>query len=141
VKRAAIERYEALVVRNAEGCWGWRGPMMKIGYACFGLNGKCMLAHRVSWELHHGVPPPGLDVMHLCHNPACSNPAHLALGTRSQNMQTSRVAGRLQRRIPLDDMPRIRAQRAAGITLSAIAARHGCTKQAVRHMLLSIGDA
>jgi hypothetical protein len=94
--------------------------------------------------MHVGEIPAGKDVMHLCHNPACSNPAHLALGDRKENMRTSFEAGRLQRKIPLEALSQIRQQRARGVTLKAIGEMFGCTKQAIRHMLNShpeIGNA
>lgn len=47
----------------------------------------------------------------------------------------SQVAGRMQRRIPLEDMPHIMSRRAKGHTLSQIGKDYDCTKQAVRHMI------
>lgn len=136
------EKYLALVIRTTpEDCWQWGGTTSSTGYGSIecAQDGRRVvkLAHRVSYELAKGPIPPGLDVMHLCHNPRCTNPAHLEAGTRRQNMQTSQAAGRLQRKIPLGDMPRIRARRLAGETLQAIANGYGCSKQAVRHMLRS----
>lgn len=131
--RTAEEMYLARVVKR-DGCWGWAGCIDKRGYSVFNKDG-IKPAHRLSYLMHKGPIPDGLDVMHMCHNPSCSNPDHLELGTRRENMATSFVVGRLQRRIPLADMPRIAADRAAGMTLQAIGDRYGCTKQAVRHML------
>lgn len=132
-KRSVREIFEANAIRQ-DGCWGWRGQMHDAGYGLFSKLGV-HYAHRASYQLHKGDIPHGMDVMHTCHNPACSNPAHLELGTRKENMATSFIVGRLQRRIPLADLPRIAAERAAGMTLQAIGDRYGCTKQAVRHML------
>jgi len=38
---------------------------------------------------------PGEQVRHLCHNRACIEPTHLAIGTQKDNMQDSSKDGRL----------------------------------------------
>ena len=50
-----------------------------------------VLAHRVSWILHHGeIPKDGskygtMNVLHKCDNQLCVNPYHLFLGDQSDN--------------------------------------------------------
>lgn len=135
-----LARYaKQIIVKGPDECWGWNGRRNTHGYGVveapvFGRR-VVKYAHRVAYETWHGQIAPGLDVMHTCHNPECTNPNHLRLGTRADNMRMSQVDGRLQRKIPLRDLSAIRERRAAGETLQSIADGYGCTKQAVRHML------
>lgn len=134
--QAIIDKYEARVIRrDGEECWGWGGNFHSHGYGQISFRYKKLLAHRVSYEIRHGAVPTGLDVMHSCHNPSCSNPAHLELGNRKANMQTSFVAGRLQRKIPLSEMPLIFEMHAAGWKYRELAKLYDCTAQAVSHMI------
>ncbi len=138
-KKTVEEMFLSRVIRrDGNECWGWKWAIHKSGYGVLVKNGRGHhYAHRLSFLMHIGEIPTGKDVMHICHNPECSNPAHLALGDRKENMRTSFEAGRLQRKIPLDAMPKIRKARAAGASLQDIGNMFGCTKQAVRHMLNS----
>lgn len=78
------------------GCWEWIGTRDQRGYGMI-FRGNCgsatasmgrgswLRAHRVSYELHVGAIPNGLQLDHLCRNKWCVNPLHLEPVTSRQN--------------------------------------------------------
>jgi hypothetical protein len=69
-------------------CWLWLAYTNPRGYGMIGRGRRgegTILAHRLSWEIHHGPIPDGLCVLHRCNNPPCVFPGHLFLGTRADN--------------------------------------------------------
>lgn len=82
---ALRDRLMAKVDRTGE-CWEWTGYRNPQGYGRLhiGADGP-FLAHRVSYTVHVGPIPDGLDLDHLCRNPSCANPAHLEPVTRREN--------------------------------------------------------
>lgn len=83
---------------DSTGCWLWHGSLDGGGYGklCRGHNGKRLhyLAHRYSYEMHNGPITESLFVCHTCDIPSCVNPAHLFLGTHSDNMKDCAAKGR-----------------------------------------------
>ncbi len=76
-------------VRVSDSCWEWQGAVRKDGYGIFWRWTQTMeYAHRVAHELATGTcPMPGYVVMHSCDNRRCCNPAHLSIGTQSDNIR------------------------------------------------------
>jgi hypothetical protein len=63
-----------------------------VGYGRFQVGvGKCVQAHRWSYEQLIGPIPQGLVLDHLCRTPACVNPAHLEPVTSSTNVKRGEV--------------------------------------------------
>jgi hypothetical protein len=130
-------------------CWEWRRHRNNHGYGKLTINGRGYYAHRLAYQLSKGAIPTGLDVMHSCDNPACINPAHLSVGSRSKNMADCHARGRS--RIP---SPRMRGERngcakltalqvleireriAAGEVQRTIAADFGVSQSAIGHIKL-----
>lgn len=101
--RAVLQEvYNAKVVRSDIGCWGWRGIVTAGGYGILMVPDAStrsgftsLLVHRLSQELHGEQIQPGKLVRHLCHNPVCSRPDHLAVGSTQDNVDDKMKAGRL----------------------------------------------
>lgn len=89
---------DRLVLRSRKmpnGCIEWIGYKGPKGYATIGMPGSNnKLVHRVSWSEFVGGDPGSLMVCHRCDNPSCINPAHLFLGTASDNLQDMARKGR-----------------------------------------------
>ena len=74
-------------VDKTDGCWLWTGALVTGGYGSIGLGQRRNgLAHRVSYELHVGPIPNGLQIDHLCRVRRCVNPAHLDVVTIRENV-------------------------------------------------------
>ena len=71
-------------VNKTDTCWIWTAAKNQDGHGRF-RHGRLVLAHRFAYELLVGPIPKGLDLDHLCQNPACVNPAHLEPVTRKEN--------------------------------------------------------
>lgn len=80
-------------------CWLWTKSLQASGYGN-AWDGAVTTAHRLSYRIHHGDIPKGLDVMHSCDVRHCVNPDHLSVGTRSQNMRDAKAKGRLRKPVP-----------------------------------------
>lgn len=93
-------------------------------------KGSAEGAHRVSWVLANREPiPPRMNVCHSCDNPPCVNPAHLWVGTSSDNHWDASRKGRIPGNRTTNgspertlDMNRVALMRDAGMSYAQIGA-------------------
>ena len=133
-------RFMAKVVQFSDGCWIWIGARQTTGYGRWvrrrGEVGR--YAHRVAYEHFVGPIPEDLCVLHDCpagDDPACCNPAHLRLGTRTENQADMMRKGRSCRgersgRAKLSPAQAIEIKRSSG-TGREVAARYGVSDNTV----------
>jgi len=87
-------------------CVFWSGSVNAYGYGTLQnpnrLEGepKQLLAHRWAWQQANGPIPPGMYICHSCDEPRCVNPAHLFLGTPSDNTRDAIAKGRFVVKTP-----------------------------------------
>lgn len=136
-----IERFLSYVDKSVGDCWIWRGARQSRNrYGTFGIGGKILLSHRVSYELHCGEIPKGMHVLHKCDVPYCVNPAHLFLGTHQDNMADKECKGRGNQ--PKGERhgnaklteENVRSIRASSETLKTLAVRYGVTFGLISHI-------
>lgn len=68
-------------------CWEFNGFRHRQGYGTIWVRGRQWRAHRLMYTKAIGPIPPGLFVCHTCDNTPCCNPAHLFLGTHTDNQR------------------------------------------------------
>lgn len=90
------ERFFAKIGRGKteDDCWTWNAATTEFGYGLMNAQGRQQRAHRISYKIHVGDIPEGLQICHHCDNPPCTNPKHLFMGTQDDNMKDASRKGR-----------------------------------------------
>lgn len=135
-RREDLWRY--IQIGEPDECWPWTRWLDRDGYGQFSAGGHAYKAHRLAYELGHGVAPGELKVCHACDNPRCCNPAHLFLGTQTENLRDMIAKGRSSRgsrhhstELTEEQVSEIRARRSAGERGRVLAAEFGLSEASV----------
>jgi hypothetical protein len=142
------ERFWSKVdIRTIDECWEWQAHRKRSGYGQFTVaKGDFHVASRVSAALREPVPA-GTHVCHTCDNPPCVNPAHLFVGTPSENILDSVSKGRANRARGVDhpdsrlterDVKYIRTLPRRYGLIAELARRFGVSDTAIRRVRAGI---
>lgn len=129
--------WKRVAVGAPDACWEWTGYRLPSGYGQMALGGVAINAHRVAFEDAAGITPGGLYVCHSCDNPPCCNPAHLFLGTPTENRRDCAEKRRDSRgerhhAAKLTEREVREIRRLVDISSSALARRFGVSRRLVR---------
>lgn len=137
-----IERFmRSFTKHEGDACWIWNLKPDAYGYGQMGIRGAegemtTRKAHRVSYEIFCGKIPKNISVLHKCDNPICINPAHLFLGTKTDNMNDKKNKKRHHfgnkhpmAKLSEDDVQVIIGLEAGGITHQKIADKFDVCRQ------------
>lgn len=121
-------------------CWEWQKVLSIYGYGVVRFRNKIFVAHRASWIICYGPIPDGMFVCHKCDNRACVNPAHLFVGTHTDNMRDMIAKGRNSAppstRLTHADVDAIRKLKGTGIYQREVAARYGVSQKQISRIWL-----
>lgn len=135
-----------LTLPYPDGCVEFPGAKHSTSGYAYGIvrhEGRAARAHRVAYCQAHGLKLSdiaGLTVRHKCDNPPCVNPAHLELGTHTDNMRDMAARGRNRQpkgtrnakaKLTEQDVQDVRAMLAAGISQRKVAANFSIDKSVV----------
>jgi hypothetical protein len=138
-----VARFRKFVpTAEPDDCWEWRSTRNRRGYGKFWLDGRTDLAHRVSYRMHKGSIPAGLQVRHSCDNPPCVNPDHLLIGTGKDNALDAlerdryrRGSGNGRAKLTESEVRAIRHDWQHGATQVSMARRYGVSRAAIQWVL------
>lgn len=129
--RDLVERFWKYVDKSGEH-WMWTGPVNNAGYGRLitqtgsKTSRVAVMAHRLSYEIHHGPIPEGHKVLHRCDIRLCVHPECLFTGTTKDNAQdmSAKLRNRIPTRFNAEEVREIREARASGVPVADLAAFH-----------------
>lgn len=137
---------------DEDDCWLWGGAINDDGYGMVTVlvagRAKGYYAHVVSWEHFNqaSIVGPHVCVCHACDNRWCTNPRHLWLGTRGDNVRDAARKGRMRRqpgnkivKLTEEAVRAIRDAVADGEEQDAVARRFGVSQANVSWIVLRKG--
>jgi hypothetical protein len=74
-------------VEKTDTCWVWKIRYKGDHRPYFATRRGVISSARFAWEITNGEVPDDLCILHKCDNKQCVNPAHLFLGTQSDNLR------------------------------------------------------
>ncbi len=134
--------WEKVEKRAPNECWPFTGATAR-GYGRIGVGYDTENAHRVVLKLTAGPPPaPDSQGRHLCGNPICCNPAHLAWGDQSANQMDRVIHGTSNRgtrhgmaKLTENEIREIRRRCRRGETQRSVGADYGINQQSVSEIV------
>lgn len=127
------DRFEASYRRGRpDECWPWIRHKSAKGYGQFAFKDLTWQANRIALHFDGRTPGEREYACHRCDNPECVNPAHLFVGSPSDNTRDSFAKGRSVRARG-EDVPNAKLTEAAVLeiraakrgSVRAVADRHG----------------
>lgn len=126
--------WSKVAIGSPDECWNWTSCKIR-GYGVMWHDGNNKRAPRISYFLAHGELPDDKVILHSCDNAACVNPAHLSLGSHTQNIAERHARGRTARAEQLPQtkiMPNARTAIAADPrTTAEVAASYGVHRSTI----------
>ncbi len=148
----AMRFWEKVERRDPDECWLWKGATNRAGYGLIketatdsSRRRRDLRAHRVACMLVNGPVASDVVICHKCDRPLCVNPNHLLAGSHADNVADCIAKGRKRvalgenagkTKLKSEDIPRIFAFHAQGVTLRAIAQAFGVRHQSIQHILV-----
>jgi len=114
-------------------CWEWCSSTGRRArrYGWTRVDGVAGMPHRIAYTLASGEIPSGLCVLHACDNPHCCNPAHLSVGTQTDNRRQAAERGRTKRKLTELDALDILVSTARGESQHSLADRLGVARNTI----------
>lgn len=93
--KTILERFnQRYKIDKKTGCWNWTAGKNGKGYGYIwtgpARKGDTLQAYKVGYVLLRGIVPFGMELHHVCENPACVNPDHLEIKTVKEHRRTGK---------------------------------------------------